>query len=224
MLPVINSAAELIRIVGEIGFIPFFKSSVKGFSVEEITTHLDWWGENRELDPWEWRKAAATDGSLAYCKIFGKKAGFVSRAYFPVFAAFRRGNLTFVERYENGLSSMAEKRIMALLSDGGSLPSHMLKKQAGFSKDGEKNFEGAITNLQMQTYAVIRGFECKRNSFGHEYGWASAVYSTAEALFGEQHVDSAHALSAQEAEHMIFTKVASLFPDASEKQINKLIR
>ena len=30
--------------------------------------------------------------------------------------------------------------------------SNELKKQAGFGKDGEKGFDGAITNLMMQTY------------------------------------------------------------------------
>lgn len=29
--------------------------------------------------------------------------------------------------------------------------SNELKKQAGFGKDGEKGFDGAITNLMMQT-------------------------------------------------------------------------
>ena len=32
--------------------------------------------------------------------------------------------------------------------------SNELKKQAGFGKDGEKGFDGAITNLMMQTYPV----------------------------------------------------------------------
>ena len=33
--------------------------------------------------------------------------------------------------------------------------SNELKKQAGFGKDGEKGFDGAITNLMMQTYLCI---------------------------------------------------------------------
>lgn len=32
--------------------------------------------------------------------------------------------------------------------------SNELKKQAGFGKDGEKGFDGAITNLMMQTFIL----------------------------------------------------------------------
>ena len=36
-----------------------------------------------------------------------------------------------------------------------------LKKQAGFGKDGEKGFDGAITNLMMQTYLCNCDFKKK---------------------------------------------------------------
>ena len=43
--------------------------------------------------------------------------------------------------------------------------SNELKKQAGFGKDGEKGFDGAITNLMMQTYLCNCDFK-KRDAFG----------------------------------------------------------
>ncbi|MFQ7451379.1 MAG: hypothetical protein ACLRNQ_07965 [Flavonifractor plautii] len=33
-----------------------------------------------------------------------------------------------------------------------------LKRQAGFGKGGEKNFEGTVTDLQMGGYLLIRDF------------------------------------------------------------------
>lgn len=225
MLPqVINNIAELQNLIETVGFIPLFKSSLGGFSVEELTRHMDWWGEDREKDPWEWRKSIAAKGNIAYGKLFSKKAGFVSRSWFPVFAALRRGGMDFDERYENGLCPPSEKRVMELLSDGPSIPSFELKRSAGFIKGGEKNFEGVITSLQMQTFIVVRGFECKKNAFGHEYGWASAVYSTAEALFGEDHIRSRRDLSKDEAKALIAERIREFFPNVSAKDIEKLIR
>ena len=41
--------------------------------------------------------------------------------------------------------------------------SNELKKQAGFGKDGERGFDGAITNLMMQTYLCNCDFKiCMR--------------------------------------------------------------
>ena len=48
----------------------------------------------------------------------------------------------------------------------------------GFGKGGEKNFEGTITRLQMQTYLCIRDFRQKLNKKGQPYGWPRAEYTT----------------------------------------------
>jgi hypothetical protein len=224
MLPkTVSNIRELSDLIEKVGFIPLFKSPVEGFSVEELTRHMDWWGEDREKDPWEWRKVIASEGA-AYGKVFNKKAGFISRSWFPVFASFRRGGMDFEERYDNGLCSQAEKSIMELLSDGSVIPSFELKKAAGFFKGGEKNFEGIITSLQMQTFILIRGFECKKNAFGHEYGWASSLYSTAEALFGEEHIGSRRDLAPVEAKALIAERIMEYFPNAAEKDIERLIK
>lgn len=63
---------------------------------------------------------------------------------------------------------------------------------AGFGKNGEKNFEGTITDLQMRTYLVMRDFRRKRNKAGFEYGWPIAVYSTPEKIWGYDLVTSAY--------------------------------
>ncbi len=221
MLPVISNKLELFDLIEKVGFIPLFKCCIEGFSVEELTSHLNWWGEDEEKDPWEWRKAAAASGNIAYGKFFNKKAGYISRGWFPAFAALRREGMDFESRYESGLSSYGQKRIMELLADG-PMPSFELKRAAGFMKDGEKNFEGAITALQMQTYVLVRGFERKKNAFGREYGWGCAVYSTADMLFGEKHIESC--LSPKDAKAMIEKRIIEFFPDVSMKQAEKLVR
>ena len=47
---------------------------------------------------------------------------------------------------------------MDVFEDGGMYPGFELKPAAGFGKEGYKNFNGCITQLQMQTYLIIRKF------------------------------------------------------------------
>ena len=48
---------------------------------------------------------------------------------------------------------------MDVFEDGGMFPGFELKPKAGFGKEGYKNFDGCITQLQMQTYLIIRKLE-----------------------------------------------------------------
>ena len=91
----IQSWEELIRWIDEIGFLPLFKNEVDGFSAEENTADLYWWTGDPEQDPWEWRALIARSGRVAYGKFFGKRAGFISKAWFPHFANWRRDGYDF---------------------------------------------------------------------------------------------------------------------------------
>jgi hypothetical protein len=113
--------------------------------------------------------------------------------------------------------------LMDVLSRQQGVASYELKTEAGFGKDGEKGFEGAITNLMMQTYVVIDGFERKLNKNGEEYGWPVAKYATAEAKFGRDMVRSQYKLSKEEALKKILEQMYKLYPDATEKEIRKEI-
>ena len=44
-------------------------------------------------------------------------------------------------------------------------------------RDGEKGFDGAITNLMMQTYLCNCDFKKRVNKQGIEYGWDVAAVS-----------------------------------------------
>ena len=77
---------DLVSWVDEVGFLPLFKNEVAGFSVEEHTASLSWWTGDEQHDPWEWRRLIARSGQAAYGKFFEKKAGFISKAWFPHFA------------------------------------------------------------------------------------------------------------------------------------------
>lgn len=79
----IRSYRELINWINEIGFLPFFKNEIEGFSAEEHTSNRYWWTGDKEQDPWEWREIIARSGEVAYGKFFHKKAGFISKEWFP---------------------------------------------------------------------------------------------------------------------------------------------
>jgi hypothetical protein len=190
--------------------------------LEELTASSAWFSGNEE-DPWDWRERAATEGRVVYGKFFGKKAGFISKEWFPYFASYRRDGYDFETLFELGSASRKSKLIMDALESNSYLPSFTLKDVAGFGRGGQGGFDGTITNLMMQTYVVIDGFERKLNKNGEEYGWPVAKYATAEAKFGRDMVRSQYKLSKEEALKKILEQMYKLYPDATEKEIRKEI-
>jgi hypothetical protein len=220
----IKSSRELTEFINKVGFLPLFKNQAEGFSVEEITSSDSWWAGSPEEDPWEWREVIASEGIIAYGKLFCNRAGFVSREWYPYLASYRRDGYDFDSRYEDGLASYRTKKIIDILTVSDTLLSNEIKASAGFGKGGEKGFEGAMTLLQMQTYITVRSFQKRSNKKNEEYGWPVAVYSLSENLFGKDYVRSAYQLSAGQAKEKIITKIKSAFPKASVSDIERVIK
>lgn len=220
----IKTSRALCNYINEIGFLPLFKNDVAGFSAEELTPVDSWWAGRPEEDPWEWREVIAGEGEIAYGKLFGSKAGFVSKEWYPYLAAYRRDGYDFDSRYEDGLASRRSKNVIDILTQFEELPSNELKAAAGFGKGGEKGFEGTMALLQMQTYITVRGFHRRCNKKNEEYGWPVASYSLSENLFGEDYVRSKYQLGAAKAKEMIVARIASKYPAASAKDIEKVIK
>ncbi len=219
----LRTSGELSALIEEFGFLPLFKNHIPGFSVEERTTAKSWWSGRPEEDPWEWREVIAAEGKIAYGKLFCSRAGFISKEWYPCFAVCRRDGYDFDSRYEDGLASRRHKKIMDVLEPRETVPSYELKSLAGFHKDGEKGFEGAITALQMQTYLLVGSFSRKRNRKNEEYGWSIANYTISEKLFGEEHVRSAYGDGANEARERIIKKLKKHFPDISDVEAKIII-
>ncbi|MDO4530923.1 MAG: hypothetical protein Q4C06_02985, partial [Bacillota bacterium] len=92
-----------------------------------------------------------------------------------------------------------------------------------FGKNGEKNFEGTITELQMRTYLVMRDFRRKRNKAGFAYGWPVAVYATPEQIWGDALVGSAYQEKPEESAKRIYRYIKEQYPVAEDKQIKKVL-
>jgi hypothetical protein len=222
----IHNIDELEQRVEEIGFLPLFVGDVSGFSVEEHTVPENWWTGNPEIDPWEWRAHAARRGRVAYGKFFGGRAGFISREWLPTFANYRRDGYDFDARWDDELASRRQKKIMDLFmgeNADSELLSNQVKEQAGFGKGGDKNFEGTLTSLEMETYLVCRDFQQRKNKRGESYGWAIAVLATPEHIFGRELVTAAYSEEPKDSLRKIVDRVKEFYPEAAEKEILRLV-
>ncbi len=222
----IHNVQEAIEYINEIGFLPLFKNGIPGFSLEERTIAEHWWSGIEAIDPWEWRAIIARSGEVAYGKFFDGKAGFISKEWLPYFANFRRDGYDFDSLWEDGKASRRQKKIMDLFASNDQtteLYSYEIKKNAGFGKNGEKGFDGTMTNLQHMMYLCVRDFRPKKNKKGEEYGWATAIYSTFEHIFSYELVAAAYSESPLESGARMVKHIKEVYPIATDAQIKKLI-
>ncbi len=204
----VEEAADLIR---RVGFLPLFSNSIPGFSLEEHVTSGSWWSGNPASDPWEWRQILARREEFAYGKVFEKKAGFISKEWFPAFANYRRNGYDFDALYDDELASRRSKKLMDEFMDGRSWLSFEAKARAGFGKGGEKNFEGTLSDLQMQTYLIMHDFRQKLNRKGEAYGWYIAALEMPEAKWGYEFVTSSYSEKPAESFARITGRVQECF-------------
>ena len=218
----LNSAEDLIKTVEELGFLPFFKNPVEGFSIAEHTPPEKWFVEGVE-GPWEWKGPAARSGRCAYGKFFRGKSGYVSRELLPHFVNYRRDGYDYDARFDDGLMTSGDKSLLDIVYSEKSLLSTELREMSGYGKNGQKGFDRVITGLQMQTYVLAADFEYAVNKNGREYGWGIARYSSPESLFGAGLIRSCYKYRPEESFAFILDRLKKSLPGVEEKKIIKLI-
>ena len=219
----LHSPADLLERIEEIGFLPLFSNGIPGFSVEEHTPAEDWWTDDPSKDPWAWRQILAPEESVAYGKFFDKKAGFVSKKWFPVFANYRRDGYDFEGLYEDGKINGRCKRIMDVLelnenAEGLGLLSNEIRRRAAL----EKGFEGALADLQMKTFLIMSEFRQRRNRHGEAYGWHVAEIMTPETKWGYDAVNSCSEKPGDSWEK-IQAQIRKFFPSASDQDLFRVV-
>lgn len=222
----IHTVDEAMEYINETGFLPLFINEIPGFSLEERTVPGYWWCDDPERDPWMWRAIIAGRRDIIYGKFFNRKAGFISRKWLPVFANYRRDGYDFDALYEDGRAPHKHKKIMDHFIEekaDSEIYSNELKQLAGFGKDGEKGFDGAVTNLMMQMYLCNCDFRKRRNKKGKEYGWDVAVYSSVEHLHGYDYVTSCYKEDPKDSWRKIADYMHEVYPTATDKQIGKVL-
>lgn len=222
-LPKIRSAEDMVELVREYGFLPFFKGAVEGFSVEECCPRELWFSDTAE-GPWEWKGPAVRTGECAYGKLYGGKAGFVSREWLPELCNWRRDGYDFDARYEDGLAATKDKNVYDAVAERGRVLSVDLKDELNYRRGGNKGFDTVITRLQSGTYIIISDFVYMRDKKGKPYGWGVAEYSTPETVFGYDSVASAYAREPRESLKLMAEHLGAKLPGAGEREIMKLLK
>lgn len=236
----IHNADDLERTVLDLGFLPFFKNSIEGFSVEELTSP-ELWFEDGVDGPWEWKGPVIRNWKCTYGKFFGGRAGFVSLEWFPDFANYRRSCHPLENTLPNSNEHNREQVVYDTVVANESLLSKEIKNLCGFRKpkgqhltpvekevaksvrksQGVEGFETVLTRLQMATWIVIADFEYQYDKQGRTYGWGVARYTTPEALFGDR--IALLNRTPEESKTRILHHLNQLLPSATEKQLVKFI-
>ncbi|MDD2361851.1 MAG: hypothetical protein PHH84_02660 [Oscillospiraceae bacterium] len=195
-----------------------------GWNNEPPEAQVRWHTGDPEHDPWEWRMRVLDErNDIAYGKVFFRKAGYITREWYPYFLAARRNGLTFNETYSDGVISYEAKRIYEVLQEGVPIPLHALKQLAGFGKEERSKFERGLVELQMRLFITMCGRQQKVSQRGEEYGWSSTVFCTTEQFWDNEVFEMAAKISADEAIEAITLQVYRLNPAADAKKIKKFI-
>ena len=220
-LPMIRSAEDLTALVQEVGFLPFFRNDIPGFSIAACTPPELWFSETED-GPWEWKGPVARTKTCLYGKFFRKKACFVSAALAPDFLNYRRDGYDFDARFDEGLAFYADKPVFDAVEAEGPITTDRLKRAGGYEK-GSKGFDPIVTRLQMQTYLCISDFVYREDRFGKPYGWGVAQYATPEQVLCFDYARSAYSRDPLESKARLLDHLKRILPDADEKALLKLI-
>ena len=116
----IDSPERMTDVIRKYGIIPFFRSEVPGWSVEEMTAPGCWFTDEEDggtLGPWDWKIEAVREGDIAYGKFLGGKAAFATVDWYRELMNWRRiipkYRMALGERYKASTNS---EKLMKFLS------------------------------------------------------------------------------------------------------------
>lgn len=218
--PVIYSAAGLMELIREVGFLPLLDSGISGYSAEDIVdaecryVSLPEGGWDWPL--WNWKGEIVRELPCMYGKLFNKKAGFVSSEWWPDLCNYRRS------KYPRPADESVEGAILSTLYSEGSLITRELRAACGFTGKGMRSkFDSYLTRLQMSTYIVTADFVYPRDKHGREYGMGWSLLTTPEALYGKEACRCGR--SADESLQRMLEHLRKIIPEATDKQLARMI-
>lgn len=217
----IHSCPELIECIQQVGFLPLLESGIEGFCAEgmmaEECRFTEFPDGSWEWPLWQWKGPVVTEGNCVYGKFFSGKAGFISREWWPDFYNWRRSQSP---RPEEGT---IEEAILMTLRENGSMITRELRAACGFTGPKMRGkFDAYIKRLQMACYIVTENFVYPTDKHGHEYGFGWSLLTTPELLLGK---DASLCNHTPEESYLRMTEhLMRLLPDATEKQIKKILK
>lgn len=216
-----QNSAQLTELVRELGFLPLLDSGISDFSAEDLVDEdcryvlLPDGGWDWPL--WKWKGEMITEGHLVYGKFFAGKAGFISPEWWPDFCNYRRSIHTMPAE------GSIEEAILLTLAESGSLITRELRAACGFNGPKMRSrFDGYVTRLQMATRIVTEDFVYPVDKHNREYGWGWSLLTIPEQLYGKEACLCDR--TPEESFNRIFSQIKHICPQASDKQILKMIR
>lgn len=229
-MDVICSAMDMEQQALALGFLPFFRCGVPGFSIEERTAR-EYWFSDEEEGPWEWKGPVIREGHCAYGKLFNKKAGYVSLEWLPDLMNYRRSRHYAKDEDTAALDDVV---LQTIISEGSATVKE-LRRLLGFVRGrghrsvmepvdrmgevGKVSLDPILTRLMMGLQVVIADFEYNTDRHGHPYGWGVARYTTPEVLYGRLEAGC----TPEESFQKIKTHLHRLFPNVDERKLLPLI-
>ena len=217
----IYNSAQLIALIQELGFLPLLDSGITGYSAEELVSDdcryvvLPDGGWDWPL--WKWKGPIVTEGNCVYGKFFDKKAGFISKAWWPDFYNYRRS------QHPVPAESSIEETILLTLQEQGSMITRELRAACGFTGPKMRSkFDAYVTRLQMGCYIVTEDFVYPQDKHGREYGWGWSLLTTPEQLLGREACLCQR--TPEESFKRLYDHFRTILPDATERQIMKLLK
>ncbi len=206
--------------IQEIGFLPLLSSGIRGFSAEEVVSadcrYVVFPDGGWDWPLWKWKGPIVTSGAFVYGKFFDKKAGFVSREWWPDFYNYRHNKYPVPEE------GSIEETILLTLQEHGSLITRELRAACGFDGPGMRSkFDGYVTRLQMQCRIVTEDFVYPTDKHGREYGWGWSLLTTPEALYGREACTCER--KPEESYKLLTAHLRQLLPQATDRQIQKIL-
>ena len=219
--PEVYNIAQLTELIHQIGFLPLLDSGIWGYSAEEIVSedcrYVTFSDGGWDWPLWKWKGPIVLDGDCMYGKFFANKAGFISREWWPDFCNYRRSVHSMPEE------GSIEETILMTLQEHGSLITRELRAACGFTGPRMRSrFDNYVTRLQMATRIVTEDFVYPRDKHNREYGWGWSLLTTPERLLGREAELCGH--TPQESFERIRAHFRSVLPEATDRQIAKLIR
>ena len=216
-----KSSDGLCKLIEEVGFVPFFKNEIEGFSIEECCPERLWFTDDD--GPWEWKGPTIQKAKCAYGKFLKNKAMYVSKDFFPDFANVRRDGYGYDARVDEGIARNRDKIVMSAVEKHAPVLSKDLKDLSYGDKKNRGYFDATVTFLQMQTYLNIADFRYMTDKSGKPYGWGVAVFTTPELFFGDAFTKTVYRKEPSECEAFLTTHLKKILPHATDSQIQNII-
>ena len=220
----VRTKQDLIDAIQTFGIVPYFSTSIPGFSLEEHCHPSVLFSED-DNNTWFWKGPVIQEAGCAYGKFFEKKAAYVRYDLFLDLANYRRDGYDFDARYDDGLAKFADKQLYDLIESSAPVLSKNLRKSGGYAyngrwqkTEGKKGFDTSLTRLQELCYVVTSNF-----IFTSRRSWGTAEYSTPEKHFPD-FIDKVYQRKPEESYERVLEHLISLLPAVPETSLKKFLK